>query len=484
MGLAGEMPDYMLNEGRHAPLYFSEQRLYLRKPDGECFYVNPRYAHAHAMHMHMPCTSHALTHHPAASLPRVLPRSPAAPQPRSPVSTPRAPHRPCALRDVLGTEDELFLDFMSRMLTLDMHARLSASAALAHPWFTTAALPRPALYKPDAPDADAPNEPLVAREAARAGARVAARHPVLFQANAESKQMEAPLPSPEAPQPQPLPLPLPLPLPSPQAPLPLPLPSPQAPLQVPLPSPQALQPLLLPCAPSPQAPLPSPTSATVPLPSPTSTAEMPSPMILLVADATPTAPQAPAFLAAPSAHPQPAPLSVLLTQPAPLAPVVFGDRLVSPPPAAQQLLAGSHTQQSAPPPPGSLLAKGSGLATTLPPPLLGARSCSASGASRLPPRVEILGEVPDRAPVTNMKASPVETRPQGASLAGRGSQDGALGLGLGAGGSSENLGSGEHAAYLGESLLEGNLEWAPGWQRSSESALSEAGSFSRHRQGR
>ena len=82
MGLAGEMPDYMLNEGRHAPLYFSEQRLYLRKPDGECFYVNPRYAHAHAMHMHMPCTSHALTHHPAASLPRVLPRSPAAPQPR------------------------------------------------------------------------------------------------------------------------------------------------------------------------------------------------------------------------------------------------------------------------------------------------------------------------------------------------------------------------------------------------------------------
>ena len=80
MGLAGEMPEYMLNEGRHAPLYFSEQRLYLRKPDGECFYVNPR---------------------------------------------------PCAFRDVLGTEDELFLDFMARMLTLDMHARPSASAALA-----------------------------------------------------------------------------------------------------------------------------------------------------------------------------------------------------------------------------------------------------------------------------------------------------------------------------------------------------------------
>ena len=61
MGLAGEMPEYMLNEGRHAPLYFSEQRLYLRKPDGECFYVNPRYAHAHAhaMHMHMPCTCNA-----------------------------------------------------------------------------------------------------------------------------------------------------------------------------------------------------------------------------------------------------------------------------------------------------------------------------------------------------------------------------------------------------------------------------------------
>ena len=108
-----------------------------------------------------------------------------------------------------------------------------------------------------------------------------------------------------------------------------------------------------------------------------------------------------------------------------------------------------------------------------------------------------------------MKASPVETRPHGASLAGRGSQDGALGLGLGAGGSSENLGSGEHAAYslglglgvaaLGESLLEGDLEWAPrvgassgnlewgtstGRERSSESALSEAGSFYRHRQGR
>mgnify|MGYP006125681249 CR=1 FL=1 len=58
--------------------------------------------------------------------------------------------------------------------------------------------------------------------------------------------------------------------------------------------------------------------------------------LLLVADATPTAPQAPASLAAPSAHPQPAPLSVLLPQPPPLAPVVFGDRLVSPPPAAQR----------------------------------------------------------------------------------------------------------------------------------------------------
>ena len=56
MGLAGGMPEYMLNEGRHAPLYFWEQRLYLRKPDGECFFVNPRYAHAHAS-----------THHPAAN---------------------------------------------------------------------------------------------------------------------------------------------------------------------------------------------------------------------------------------------------------------------------------------------------------------------------------------------------------------------------------------------------------------------------------
>ena len=397
------------------------------------------------------------------------PHIPASPHPRIPASTPRAAPRPCALRDVLGTEDELFLDFMSRMLTLDMHDRLSASAALAHPWFTTAALPRPALYKPDAPDADAPNEPLVAREAARAGARVAARHPVLFQADAESSQMEAPLPSPEAPQPQPLPL------------------------SLPLPSPQAPQPLLLPSAPSPQAPLPSPTSATVPLPSPTSAAEMPSPTILLVADATPTAPQAPASLAAPSAHHQPAPLSVLLPQPAQLAPVGYGDRLVPPAPAAQQSLAGSHAQLSAPPPPGSVLAKGSGLATTLPPPPSRARSCSASFASRLPPRVEIPGEIADRAPATNMKASPVEIRPHGASLAGRGSQDGVLGFGFGAEGSSENLGSAEgrgHAAYLGESLLEGNLEWAPvvRRERSSESALSsslsEAGSFSQHRQGR
>ena len=40
------------------------------------------------------------------------------------------------LRDVLGTDDELFIDFISKMLTLDMHARVSAAEALMHPWFT------------------------------------------------------------------------------------------------------------------------------------------------------------------------------------------------------------------------------------------------------------------------------------------------------------------------------------------------------------
>ena len=92
IGLGGEMPAYMIAEGRHAPLYFAEGRLYLRKVDGECFFMHPR---------------------------------------------------PCLLRDVLGTDDELFIDFISKMLTLDMHARVSAAEALMHPWFTRSTLPRP-----------------------------------------------------------------------------------------------------------------------------------------------------------------------------------------------------------------------------------------------------------------------------------------------------------------------------------------------------
>ena len=57
------MQEYMLAEGRHAPLYFSGQRLYLRKPDGQSFYVNPRYKPYHAYTMRTPCTCRALATH-------------------------------------------------------------------------------------------------------------------------------------------------------------------------------------------------------------------------------------------------------------------------------------------------------------------------------------------------------------------------------------------------------------------------------------
>ena len=59
VALSGEMPEFMIAEGRHAPLYFHGSRLYVRRPGGECFFMNPR---------------------------------------------------PCQLRDALGTDDELFYD--------------------------------------------------------------------------------------------------------------------------------------------------------------------------------------------------------------------------------------------------------------------------------------------------------------------------------------------------------------------------------------
>lgn len=78
IGLAGEMPEYMIAEGRHAPRYFCGRRLYLRKPSGQGFFVSPR---------------------------------------------------PRSLRETLGTDDELFLDFMTKMLRLDMNSRISAAEA-------------------------------------------------------------------------------------------------------------------------------------------------------------------------------------------------------------------------------------------------------------------------------------------------------------------------------------------------------------------
>lgn len=78
IALSGEMPEYMIAEGRHAPRYFCGRRLYLRKPSGEGFFVSPR---------------------------------------------------PRPLRETLGTDDELFLDFMTKMLRLDMNSRISAAEA-------------------------------------------------------------------------------------------------------------------------------------------------------------------------------------------------------------------------------------------------------------------------------------------------------------------------------------------------------------------
>jgi len=111
--LCGEVKPWMIDEGKHAHLYFRRRQLYMWQEE-------PSEAGLQHDERHGTPTSQRRQRHVEHGTGRYCYVHP----------------RRRTFEAELGTDDALFVDFIRQLLTLDLHERPSAEQALRHPWIT------------------------------------------------------------------------------------------------------------------------------------------------------------------------------------------------------------------------------------------------------------------------------------------------------------------------------------------------------------